>query len=284
MLTDNLKSVLPSKLWRAAESLISFYENKGFTISQAISIDENYRYRTHIVCRKRYETIAVELRERCNIESPFERFVLGCQANQIPVKIFFAVPSMIDDTETLISHNQRNSIKKTGIGLIIVGDEISEEIGTISCNRRFVLDPGTSLGKYASKVDKIIQDYNFGNCLEAVKNLTEEAEDATVALVLKAIKLGKLNLTVQEIDDHDIDWAGMINCLAQRVWKGTPQTQIINDRRLKNSLDNFRDKRNLSHHRKTAKQLRELEQQYPEAMHQGIRLLRELVKMKNQLK
>ncbi len=140
------------------------------------------------------------------------------------------------------------------------------------------------MGKYANKVDEIIQDYNFGSCLESVKKLTEEAEDATVVLVLKAIKKGKLNLTAQEVNDNDIDWAGMINCLAARVWKQSPQTQIISDKKFRNSLDNFRDKRNLSHHRKTAKQLRDLEQQYPEAMHQGIRVLRELVKLKNQLK
>lgn len=76
----------------------------------------------------------------------------------------------------------------------------------------------------------------------------------------------------------------MINCLGVRNYKGVSQTQIINDKKFRGSLHNFRDKRNLSHHRKNAKQLRDLEQQYPEAMHQGIRVLRELVKLKNQLK
>ncbi|MGI8495214.1 MAG: hypothetical protein ACR2L1_07865 [Pyrinomonadaceae bacterium] len=54
---------------------------------------------------------------------------------------FEADAEIIDDTETLISHNQRNSLKKLGMGLIIVGNEVSEEIGTISCNRRFALEP-----------------------------------------------------------------------------------------------------------------------------------------------
>lgn len=285
MLTENLKSVLPAKLWKTAETLISHYRNKGYTVNQLSSIDDDYRYRVHLICKKRYDTFAIEIREKCNVEKPFENFVIGCQAKRVSVRVFFAVPEVIDESETLVSHSQRNMLKKLGIGLITIGaNGVNEDIGTISCYRRFALEPGSSLGKYSAKVDEIIADYNLGNCLDAVRDLCEEVEDATISLALKAAKKGKIAATVDEINNHEFDWAGLINGLSIRVWRNHPQTQIINDRRLKNSLDNFRDKRNLSDHRKTPKQLRELEQQYPEAMLQGIRLLRELVRINNQLR
>jgi len=285
MLSENLQAVLPSKLWRTAERLISYYRDNGYTVVQLQSVHEFNGYRPHIICRKKYETIVFELREKCNVEKPFENFVDKSQANRIAIKIYYAVPEFIDETETSIGHAQRHILKRLGIGLLVVREsDVSEDIGTISCNRRFALEPGTSLGKYTKKIDEIIDDYNHGNCLNAIRDLCEEVEGATVSLALKAAKKTKISATVDEINDNEFDWANLIDGLSMKVWRGTTQTQIIRDKKLRNSLHNFRDKRNLSDHHKTSKQLRDLELQYPEAMLQGIRLLRELIILNNRLK
>jgi hypothetical protein len=285
MLSANLKSVLDSKLWRSAEEIITHYVDLGYRVSELTSIDETYTYTPHLVCKKSYETIAIDIRERCNVESYFERFVTGCQANRIPVKICFAVPEYIEGNETIFSHAQRSQLINLGIGLMVVSaSRIRNDIGTISCDRRFVLPPGSSLGKYKNDIDGIIAKYNSGKCLDAIRDLCEKAEDATVRLALKAAKKKIINATTSEINNSDFDWAGLIDGLSVRVWKGNPQTQIITDKKLRSSLHDFRDKRNLSDHRKTPQQLRDLEQQYPEAILQGIRLLRKLINIYNKLK
>lgn len=285
MLSDNLKAILPSKLWRTAERLIIHYRNTGYTVTQLASVHEFNTYRPHIICKKKYETIVIELREKCNIEKHFENFIDKSNANRVAIKIYYAVPEYIDGEETFIGHAQRATLIKLGIGLLVVkDDDITEDIGTISCNRRFALEPGSTLGKYSNKINIIIEDYNRGNCLDAVRDLCEEVEGATVQLALKAAKKGKISATTTEINENEFDWAGLIDGLSLKVWKGNEQTQIIKDKKLRNSLHSFRDKRNLSDHHKTPKQLRDLEQQYPEAMLQGIRLLRELIKLTNQLK
>lgn len=285
MIEDNLKAVLPSKLWRTTEKLIKEYRGKGYSIAQLESVHDHNTYRPHLICRKKYETVVIEVREKCVIETPFEKFIDKSQAHRVAIKIYFAVPEYIDDEETVISHAQKAKMALAGIGLLVVKDsEIVEDTGTISCNRRFAIEPGTTLGKHAKAVTAIVDKYNRGNCLDSVRDLCEEVEGATKALALKAARKGKLAVTAQQIVNDEFDWAGLIDGLSIRVWQGQPQTQIITDKKLRNSLSNFRDKRNLSDHHKTAKQKRDLEQQYPEAMLQGIRLLRELIILNNKVK
>jgi len=285
MVEENLKAILPSKLWRTTEKLIKYYRGKGYAITQLASVHEHNGYRPHLICTKKYEKIVIEVREKCVIEKPFENFVDKSQAHRVAIKIYFAVPEYIEEEETVISHAQRAKMTSAGIGLLVVKEtEIIEDIGTISCNRRFALEPGTTLGKHAKSVEGAINKYNRGNCLDAVRDLCEEAEGATKDLALKAAKKGKLAVTPQQIIDNEFDWAALITGLSMKVWLGAQQTQIIKDTKFRNALNSFRDKRNLSDHHKTAKQLSDLDQQYPEAMLQGIRLLRELIKLNNKVK
>ena len=63
--------------------------------------------------------------------------------------------------------------------------------------------------------------------------MMKEGEDATIRLSLKAARLGKIAVTVDEINNKTFDWAGLINGLSIRVWRNINQTQIINDTRLR---------------------------------------------------
>ncbi len=285
MLSENLKAVLDGRLWGTAEKVMKHYQSTGYKVTQLMRIDDTYRFKPHIVCKKHFETLAIDIRERCNIEKHYEDFVTGCQAKRVAVKIYFAIPEILGDTETVLTLIQRANIKTIGIGLITVSDnKIEIDPDTISCNRRFALEPGTSLGKHTKTIDVLIGKYNLGDCIGAIKSLVEEAEDATFLLATKAIKKGKINATLDEIANHEIDWATIIDGMAAKVWKGSSQTQIITEKKFKQDLHNFRDKRNLTNHRKTAKQLRDLESQYPEAMYEGIRVIRELVRLNNSLR
>ncbi len=284
MLSDDLKDILPDKLWTAAGKVISHYKKLGYRVSEMVNVDEKYRYRFHIVCKKGFDTLAIEVREKCNVESYLENQLNGMYLNKTGVRVYYAVPEIIDEAETQISHAQSAELKRLGIGLIVIREnEISTENGTVGCHRRFAIEIGSSLGKYKQNVEEVVKDYNEDKCLDAVKDLTEIVEEATISLALKAIRKGKINLIKDQIDNNEVDWAGIINCLGAKVYAGIPQTQII-DKRLRLDLDDYRDTRNLSAHWKTKKKLKELEEQYPEAMQTGIRLLRKLVSLYSKLK
>lgn len=283
MLTNSLKDILDDKLWSTAKLLISYYKKRKYTVSQFQSIDDKYTYRLHLILKKKYETIGIEIRERCNIENYLENQINGWHQKRISAKIYFAVPEFIGDVETATTHSQIGELKRLGIGLIIIKEnKILVDVDTVGCHRRFAIENGTSLGKYKQRVDKVVNDYNLGDCLSAVKELTEIVEEANIAVAIKAIKKGKINLTLAEIENNDIDWAGIIECLGIRVYKNLPQTQII-DKRLRIDLHDYRDTRNLSAHWKSKKKLAELEEQYPEAIQTGIRLLRRLISLQSKV-
>lgn len=286
MLTENLKTTLERKLWLTAERLIKFYDTKSYKIKQLDKVCDSHPYKMHLVCTKGYEVIGIDIRERCNVESYFEKHATSCLASRVGVKLFFALPEYIEGIESMTSSVQRDKLKMLGIGLLIVkeNNKIEIDIGTISCDRRFVLPAGSALGIYKNDVSEIIEKYNTGMCLDAIRDLCEKTEDATVRLALKAARLNKIAATTDEINRHDFDWSNIITGLSMRVWRGRNQTQVITDIHFRDSLNEFRSKRNLSDHRKTQKELKQLEEQYPEAMLQGIRLLRGLVRLNNNLK
>lgn len=273
------ESMIPSPLGSAAKALKKHFTKKGYSISDGVSIDQSNRYRVHFVFKKGYETIAVEVRHKCDIQSPFLHFVQSCQANRIAVKIFFAVPETVEGEETTISHAQMSALRSAGIGLLVVTDhDIREEIGTVPCNRRVALDPGGSLGKHAKKTDEIMKDYNLGKCLDAIRDLGEEVEDATTILCAKAARKGKLSITQAEVSSPDFTWENKINVLSTDKYKNVSQTRYL-DASTSLDLKSFKDTRNMSDHRKTAKEKRKLEAQYPDKILQGVRLLRELVRL-----
>lgn len=282
-ISKTLKATLDSKLWKAADKIIQLYKKQNFKITFVESIDSEFTYKPHIICSKRYEKIAIEIREKCNVESFFEKFVLGCQAKRIHVKLYFAVPEYINDEETLISHNQKNILEKRGIGLLIIRDkDIKEDLGTIACNRFFAIESGSSVGIHKKNLDQLVKEYNKGKCLSSIRDLSEMVELETFNLATKAAKKKTINLNVLNIQNNKYSWEDIINCLSSKDYKSNPQTRYFTPV-FSNSIKEFKDVRNLSDHKKNAKQLKELEEKYPEAMIKGIRLLRELIKMKNKI-
>lgn len=279
MLDDQLKAILSDRLWATAELLIAHFKGKGYRVSQLASIDDTYTYKLHLVCKKKYETIGIEIRERCVVEKYFENSINGWYSQRTAAKIFFAVPVFISEKETQVGLSQMLELKRLGTGLFLIKNtEIIKSHGTVGCHRKFALEPGTSLGKYKSKIEELIREYNLDDCLSSVKMLTEVVEEAIVLLAKKAIRKTKINLTIQQVENNEVDLSQIIDCLGAKVYAGNPQTQIIT-KPLRLELQSYRDTRNLSNHWRTAAQLSDLEKKYPEAMQTGIRLLRKLVSL-----
>jgi hypothetical protein len=290
MLSDLLKTVLDQKLWGTAEKVKELFHGQKFRVEEMKSVNPAKGIRSHLVCKKSYKTIAIDIREKCTVDRHIEEYIKDCHTRRIPVEFYFAVPSILKNKEGIeepnsITITQREFMKELGIGLLILDEKqkIIKDLGTVSCDRRFALPPGTSLGTHKTKIADLIEKYNSGDCLDAVRDLCEEGEDATVMLAIKAAKKGKIVFTEVDIKANLYDWETLINCLSAPSWGATPQIRIITDKKITNSLKSFKDKRNLSDHRKTAIQLRDLEALYPEAMLEGIRLIRKLIQLRNSI-
>jgi hypothetical protein len=273
------ESSIPPPLMGAAKVLMRHFQKRGYRIYEDQAIDQTYPYKVHLVFKRGYETLAVEMRQKCDIQPPFLRFVQACQANRVPSKVYFAVPELLDEEETGITHAQNQELRRAGIGLMVVGNgTVRMDVGTIACNRRIGLEPGGTLSKHSRRVEEVISDYNLGQCLDAVRDLSEEVEDATTMLCAKAARKGKINITEAEVLAPEFSWEDKINILSADKYRNTPQRRFL-DPPLSRDLKSFKDVRNLSDHRKTAKETRKLESQYPDKMLQGIRLLRDLVRL-----
>jgi hypothetical protein len=160
-LVMDLKDILAEDLMLTAKRLINHYKKEKYKVLEAGKIDE-IAYKFHLICQKNYETVAIEIRKSCNIESFHERFIDNCQAKQLPIKIYFAVPDQIDEIDILIPITHTQRLRDKGIGLLIVKeDRIIEEIGTVKCNQRISLDPLISLGLYKKDILTIIKRKNI---------------------------------------------------------------------------------------------------------------------------
>src|SRR5690349_1237543 len=147
-----LEDFLPRNLMPCAFKVAEHFLSKKYEISLIDNVDQKIPYKFHIICKKKYETIAIEIREKCNIISQFKEAVSQCYISRLPVKVFFAVPEKIGDAETSITHAQVSSIESLGIGLLVVTDtDVITRTGTVNCDIRFSLPPGTSLGSRKNK-------------------------------------------------------------------------------------------------------------------------------------
>jgi hypothetical protein len=173
-----------------------------------------------------------------------------------------------------VSGAMLTALKKEGTGLIIVADgalTISLPATTPSLVLR--LDPSLSLGRHAKKIDAVVQEYNSGNRIGAVRDLCEFVEGETLKLTLKAHKKGRIALTPSAIEK--MQWSNRLDVLAKVG---------LLDPNLKSDLDSFRGGRNLfDHPARTAAEKRQREQQFVERMMMGARLTGDLLRVSNRL-
>lgn len=277
------EDVLPRSLYSTAKKIRKYFQSKRFKISEVVPVDPDISYKVHFLFKKKYESIAVEVRERCDLQVHFKSFIDNCHSKRAPIKIYFAVPEKIGDDETIITHAQREVMEKNCIGLLIVKEnEIKEDLGTVQCNRKISLEPTHKFAAFSERIKNIIVDYNKGNCLNALRDLSEIVEECTMKIANKAIRKSKIVLNSDEIENKTIDWEGVINALYSTHYRGHDQARIL-DKSLFHALKSFKDLRNLGDHWKTKIEKQKIEEKYPVSMMQGFDVLRDLVKLINKV-
>jgi len=270
---------LPRTLISSAKKIRKHYKSKKYRIKELFPVHEDIGYKIHFIFSKGYEKIAIEVREKCDIQPHFKSFIDGCHSMRVPIKIYFAVPEKIGEDYTTITHAQREELEKKGIGLLIIKEnEIKEDLGTIPCNRKLALDSTHRFPNYKEKVLSLLSNYNKGNCLNALRDLSELVEEATMKLAIKAAKKSIINVDPKKIEEKKLNWDTVINILSLPNYNNTPQTKIL-DKTVSSSLTSFKDVRNLGDHWKTKKEKEQIEEKYPVSMMQGLDLLRDLNKL-----
>jgi hypothetical protein len=278
-----IEDILPPSLVQTGKRIIKYYKSQKFSISIGEQVNENILYRPTIIAQKKTEKHIIEVRERCDLTGSFEKFLAQCHSERIDYKIFYGVPEKINGEDTLISHTQRELLEKNCIGLKIVKEsDIKDDLGTIQCNRKIVLEPRFKFGPYAKKIESIVKEYNKGNCLNALRDLSESVEECTMKIAKKAIKRGKIHIALADIEEKRLDWETVINILSTSDYKGVKQQKIL-DREISNSLKTFKNSRNLGDHWKTKAEKLKIEEKYPISMMQGFDVLNDLLKILNKV-
>src|SRR3990172_2253743 len=143
---------LPRTLISSAKKIRKHYKSKKYRIKELFPVHEDIGYKIHFIFSKGYEKIAIEVREKCDIQPHFKSFIDGCHSMRVTIKIYFAVPEKIGEDYTTITHAQREELEKKGIGLLIIKEnEIKEDLGTIPCNRKLALDSTHRFPNYEEK-------------------------------------------------------------------------------------------------------------------------------------
>ena len=173
-----------------------------------------------------------------------------------------------------VSGAMLTTLKKEGTGLIIVADgALSVSLSATTPSLVLRLDPSLSLGRHTKRVEQILEEYNSGNRLGAVRDLCEFVEGETRKLTLNAHRKGRISHTPSDIDK--MQWSNRLDVLAKAA---------IIDQSLKSDLDSFRGGRNLFDHPvKTKAEKRQREQQLVERMMMGARLIGDLLRVSSKM-
>jgi len=268
--------ILHKELWAIANAIIKYFKKRKvnkFLIEKPLS--DNYKFRPTISFKNGGSTVVVEVKDRPLFQEYFEDFVKDCLVNRESLKIYMAFPHILGDAEISFSHSFLIKVKKYGIGILLVKDNsVIVDKEAVKCYMRIAWSELNSVPKH--RVYEIIDKFNEGRCIDAIRDITEAVEDEVDKLAIRAKKKKKIRPTLSHIEG--LNFESKINLLSAPEWKGRKQKRYF-DEDLKNDLKSYKGTRNLSHHPRNKQEERKLEQQLLERMRMGIRLWQDVCKI-----
>jgi hypothetical protein len=266
---------LSRDLWPTAVALARHFTGRRYTVYAERQIGEAYGFRPTLTCKRSWDLIAVEVSSSPTIEGAIGDFIRTALAIRQELTIYIALPRDRDGEEILLPVSFLDGLRKFGVGLLLVSNDVVEEREKgARCSLRYSVPPGRSLGRYKEQVLEAVKKFNRGDNIDGIRDLTEIVEGGLGELALKASTKRLIIPTPEEIGEMDFE--GRINVLGAPEWRNQPQRRFL-DENLKNDLRSFRGARNLGHHPRTKKQQKSLENQLMERTQASIRLLREIL-------
>lgn len=276
--------ILNKELWPIAKSITDFYRKRGITkFKIEKSLNDTYRFRPTIFFKKRNGLIVIEVTNKPVFQEYFEGFVKDCLVTRENFEIYMAFPSMIENEEVSFTPCFLSQVKKYGVGIILV-DNNNTIIHTkaVKCFLRITPNELVAVIYNKSRILQIVDKFNVGQHIDAIRDITELVEKVVLVLALKAAQKRKIIPCVKEIETK-FDFEGLINLMSAPNWKDNkgqikPQKRYF-DENLKNDLKSYKGARNLSHHPRNSREEKILEQQLLERMRMGIRLVQYVCKI-----
>ncbi len=266
---------LDQALWPSAKAVAQYFIRQGYAkILCEKSFSEGYDFRPTLQFFNKGELIIVEITHRAQFHDYFEEFIKTCLIARAEVKCFIAMPAFIGEDETPLTRSYLNKLKQYGVGLLLDDNGvIDEQRSAVKCNVRINLSERERGQKHRKQIDTILQKFNEGDFIDAIRDITELFECVVTELCGKAAKAGQINLTNADVDELELE--GKINVLSTSVYKGRSQKKYF-DVTLNADSRSYKGTRNLSHHPRNAAQRKQLETQLIERLLMGIRLVKEV--------
>jgi hypothetical protein len=166
------------------------------------------------------------------------------------------------------------ALKRDGVGLIVVGSgEFTVMVPAICPAYVVHVDPQVSLGRHGTTVRRLIDDFNVGNRIGALRDMCEFVEAETGKVTRKANRKGVIAKPASEVALYN--WSTEIDVL---------KSVGVIDAALKADLHSFRNARNLvDHPARSASQTLARRSQLGERMVMGARLAGELLRASRRL-
>ncbi|MFC1480519.1 hypothetical protein ACFL5Y_03630 [Candidatus Omnitrophota bacterium] len=270
-----------------AEILIKHFRKNGYNkIICEKPLHEDDLIRPTLICKKRGSTIVIEIKETPSFPDYFEEFVKNCLLNRDRIELYLAVPFLIDEAEITYPHNFLDKIKKYGVGVFVVKDKIIiERDKAIICHMRITKADVEVMGGNKKRILPMVEKFNKGQFIDAIRDLTEFYEEIITTLAKKAARARKIVPTISDIESSAYDFEKIINVLSCPFWndknkKRKKQKKRYFDSRLNLDVKAYKGTRNLSHHPRTKAEERKLEDECFTRMHTGMMLIRTISKMK----
>lgn len=275
----NLKfEILDENLRPVAKVIAEHYKNKKYRILCEKTLREDYSFRPTLICKKGGENVAIEVMREPAFPFYFESFMKDCLVKREDLKIYLAFPYTVGEKEIAFTRSFSLKAKEYGIGILLVKDNrVIEDTKAIKCYMRITMSEFGNIVGSKGQICNILDKFNEGQFVDAIRDITELVEDIVDRLAIKAAKKRKIVPTSQKVDS--LDFEGKINLLSAPQWQGKRQKRYFSED-LKDDLKSFKRARILSHHPRNRKEEKKLEKQSLERMRMGIRLVQEICKIK----
>ncbi len=277
----------PEEVRTIADALFRFMQHQGFNVCIEKPLRDDAPCATTLIATKGSLAILLEAQHRLICDQYIKDLSHWLNSNRLNAELFI----IADRNTASFSGDFLKQLNQTGVGLILVEDDLKPTIERFPKNPALIISPEPTLrfGLYSKKVKSCIAKFN-SPCsflstnnprLDAARDMCEIVEGLTEELAIYAVK--KKHITLAEKDIMEKDWAGQINTLGSQNVCSPGENAILNDL-LKTDLHSFRGIRNLLDH-KTRSRTQEIDrqQQLAERMMMGPRLIDRLVKMKRKL-
>lgn len=238
---------LDPELVSTAKTLISYFAKEGYgKVCVEKPLNKDDKFRPTLILPKKDFTVVVEVKDTPSFQDYFEDFVKDCLLRRERVEIYLAFPHEINGRGISYTHDFLDQIARYGIGVLVVnGSIVLERSKAIKCNMRISPTDVLCPGKNGKVIAGIVQKFNGGCPVDAIRDLTELFEDVVDRLVCGAARAKTIILSEAEVQDDNCDLEKKINVLSAPVFDHKPQKKYLN-KNLSLDVKAFKGTRNLT--------------------------------------